>query len=931
MQNPLHRSTKNPAMNQFIWHAMICLVLFQIQKTATAADVRAEVSTRETYVGLPTVLRVAINNAVEHDTPIFPEVDGLTIEQAGPPSRNSQTSWINGRKSQRTSVVYSFLVTPQVEGVFTIPPIQVTADGVTTMTQAVKIVATKSETGDLLFAEISGNKNSIYVGESLDLSLKFWIRPYRNQDYQITFREEEMWQCLSERTSWGLFEERVEELAKERKRPGGRQVLRADSEGQQREYLLYEINTTIYPDRATQVDTQDTRVIFNYPVSLGRARSPLDIFSNDDFFSGSPFGSGFGSFGSRLRVAEARPLVAEIKVDPIEVLPIPDQGRPDSYVGAVGVYTIRTEASPLNPQTGDPVTLTITIEGDGSMDVLRAPQLNQQGQITKNFKVTDDSLAGTVEGSKKTFTTTLRPLNAQVTEIPPIEYSYFDPETESFVTVSSEAIPLTVREAEILALNPNAKTSENIPADGAGPLPVEPTPAVTFAPFSGADSLTSRMPFRFWSASSIASIMLPPLLFAGLLLFKRRDRLGDVLPASYRFNKRLETATTNEEVQLALEEFLCRWYKQPKEKNHRSIVIGQIRREGRYKIAEGIERFFHQTDSHPKSVDQTTKAEASAIVSELTHSTRFKGMSGQNHHAAVRMLWPLFLLGASSPLFATETKEPRRLSTNQLPTAQQIDLLSKANKLYTAGLQTKTKSDGQQSFQDAALTLERLVLEGIRNDKLYFNLAETYRKIDLQAHAVAAYRAALAISPMNSRYLDRLVTMEDELQLKQDDTSSKMLAELQNWQFRATSRTGAGIVSFFFWASWWMLWLDAIVLLIWRPAINKILSRSFLGFSVLCFLLSATTLTSYLSQMDATDSVVLSAPSIEVREGNGEQFPLVSIIEGGEGKVLKISQRRGDWLMIETNDNQAGWIRSSQAISIENPIRNSAIALSSAS
>ena len=128
-----------------------------------------------------------------------------------------------------------------------------------------------------------------------------------------------------------------------------------------------------------------------------------------------------------------------------------------------------------------------------------------------------------------------------------------------------------------------------------------------------------------------------------------------------------------------------------------------------------------------------------------------------------------------------------------------------------------------------------------------------------------------------------------------------------------------------------MLWLDAIVLLIWRPAINKNPSRSFLGFSVICFLLSATTLTSYLSQMDATDSVVLSAPSIEVREGNGEQFPLVSIIEGGEGKVLKISQRRGDWLMIETNDNRAGWIRSSQTISIENPIRNSAIALSSAS
>ena len=129
-----------------------------------------------------------------------------------------------------------------------------------------------------------------------------------------------------------------------------------------------------------------------------------------------------------------------------------------------------------------------------------------------------------------------------------------------------------------------------------------------------------------------------------------------------------------------------------------------------------------------------------------------------------------------------------------------------------------------------------------------------------------------------------------------------MLAELQNWQFRATSRTGAGIVSFFFWASWWMLWLDAIVLLIWRPIINKILSGSFLGFSVICFLFRDDP-TSYLSQMDATDSVVLSAPSIEVRR----EWRTVSSSKHHRGwrrKVLKISQRRGDWLMIETNDNQ---------------------------
>ncbi len=323
-----------------------------------AAEVESDVSTRETYVGLPIVLRININNAVEHETPIMPDVDGLQIELAGPPSRSSRTMWINGRKTERTTVSYAFRVTPLREGTFTIPPIKVVADGLASITKAVRVVASKSETDDLMFVEIEGSENDIYVGQALNLKLKIWVRPYRNADYQLDFDEGDMWQSFSDQTAWGPFEDRLEELAQNRRRPGGRRVLREDSTGQEREYFLYELETTIYPDRPTTIDGQDVRIIMNYPVELGRSRSPFSLLGDDDFFGGSPFDDRmFGSFTSRLTVNKARPIVAEAAIEPIRVKPVPTQGRPGDYVGAVGQYSIIAEAAPRSVEVGEPITL----------------------------------------------------------------------------------------------------------------------------------------------------------------------------------------------------------------------------------------------------------------------------------------------------------------------------------------------------------------------------------------------------------------------------------------------------------------------------------------------------------------------------------------------------------------------------------------------
>ena len=238
------------------------LLLTHMPSQLDAADVQSSVSTRETYVNLPFTLQIRINNAQNQEPPVIPRVDGLVIVPQGPPSRSYRTTIINGRTTQRNTLTYLYSVTATREGTFTIPPATVVVDGEETQTSAVRIVATQSETDDLLFVEIEGQDDEIYVGEALQLKLKIWVRAYRDQQFNVTLNEATMWSLISKQTQWGNFQESLQEMSKNRKRPGGTLTLREDSKGQEREYLLYEIDATVYPDRPGRIDASRAGTIF---------------------------------------------------------------------------------------------------------------------------------------------------------------------------------------------------------------------------------------------------------------------------------------------------------------------------------------------------------------------------------------------------------------------------------------------------------------------------------------------------------------------------------------------------------------------------------------------------------------------------------------------------------------------------------------------
>jgi hypothetical protein len=169
-----------------------------------------------------------------------------------------------------------------------------------------------------------------------------------------------------------------------------------------------------------------------------RGRSPFDLFDLDDPFSDPFFSNPFAQLGERRDI--------QISSDPValEVKPLPPNAPP-SFSGAIGSFTIATDAKPKSVQVGDPITVTTAISGRGNFDRVNAPLLEDDRGWHKyppssKFKQDDEvGISGT-----KTFEMVVSP-NENKQSLPVLAFSYFDPAKEQYVTLHSEQMAIAVQ------------------------------------------------------------------------------------------------------------------------------------------------------------------------------------------------------------------------------------------------------------------------------------------------------------------------------------------------------------------------------------------------------------------------------------------------------------------------------------------------------
>lgn len=396
------------------------LVAAIVAACATAAEVSFTISDKHTYVGVPVRIQISIENAEDHDPPSFPDIPNADV-RTSPPSSSNAINIVNGKIDRKFTTIYTYAIIPRSEGQLTIPAFSVVADGETYATEPQTIAVRKSENEGLLSVKLIGNRDSVYVGEPINVTLEIWIRQYTSNRIKLDYND--MWNTINhDATSWGQF---ANLLDSRRSNVSVRSAIQADKNGRRHNYFIYSVQNQFWPERPGKLDGGSITIVADYPLSVSRNR--FSVFRGPS-------------------IDRAKPVTATVEDPDIIVKAPPTQNQPAVFRGAVGTYTINAAASPTTVSVGDPITITLDINGTGRLDRLQAPPLNDQPQLTNDFRIPDETLAGIVKQNTKTFTQSIRATRDDITEIPPISFAYFDPDIEEYVTIKTDPIPISVKQ-----------------------------------------------------------------------------------------------------------------------------------------------------------------------------------------------------------------------------------------------------------------------------------------------------------------------------------------------------------------------------------------------------------------------------------------------------------------------------------------------------
>lgn len=462
--------------------AILVFALAAALSSPGQATVRLTVDATEAYEAEAVNVEVTIYNFTEASDFEFPEIPGCRITPLGAPQNIRSESWINGVRSVSNSRTYGYELIAAAPGEYVIPEIEITVDGQTLRTAPARLRVVPGAVADLVQAEISGGGSRLYVGQRAVFTLTIWLRPVRS------FGLAEMLESIKQARGgrYGPFQRVTRSGVTDR----------PDASGKPQKFYYYELDAEFVLARPGP-PLDDVLVAVNYPTRFGR-----------------------GIFGDE--VTKVRQLRVAPRILAPDVLPLPTDGRPAGFSGAVGEYTLDVSASRTNVRVGDPIELTIAIGGNGPLDTLPGPDLSRQRKLLQHFRVPGEALAGRTIGNRRVFTQTIRPTGVDATAIPPIEFPYFDPRRGEFAVALSEPIALTVTAAPTLDVES---------------LPAAPTPGgentTVLNPIDGLLGNESSVDRLLEKSSPVtmgqvwAAVLAPPALYVALAGFaawrSRRD------------------------------------------------------------------------------------------------------------------------------------------------------------------------------------------------------------------------------------------------------------------------------------------------------------------------------------------------------------------------------------------------------------------------
>jgi hypothetical protein len=451
-------------------------------------------------LGINERLRVDFEMNQDGDNFVPPSFKGFNV--VGGPNQSISNSWVNGKRSY--SKTYSYFLAPKTQGKFIINQATIEIDDqiykTISLNIAVTAAVTKPKDGNNadylasenvhLIAEVS--KTNPYLNEAITVVYKLYV----SNDVSIT----RSWQEIDNPKFEDFWSQNIADKGKQ-------QIFEGTFKGKPYRYVILR-KVVLYP--------QKTGALIIEPLTLD---IPIDVQGNSRDI-----------FGRRRMTRVNRTISAGKRT--ITVKPLPIEGKPDNFSGAVGAFHFNVSTNKSTLDANEALELKIRVKGTGNLKLFNLPSLNLPSSLEVYEPVRDNKIAVNIKGMNGFIndTYTVIPQYKGSYPIRPISFSYFNPPSKSYKTVSSDEIIIQVENGPI----PNQPNKVKDDASNENSISLANDQFKYIKTSTQLISINGPVFFKtslFWCLTGIPFLLIPLIILIGT---KRRKRLSDVEGKRFR-------------------------------------------------------------------------------------------------------------------------------------------------------------------------------------------------------------------------------------------------------------------------------------------------------------------------------------------------------------------------------------------------------------
>ena len=383
-----------------------------------------------TALGQPFRVEFSVDAEPERNSFKAPDFEGFDVIAGPSVSTGHSVQFVNGRKSASYNCTYTYVLMPSEAGKFTIGAASITVEDkkYSTKPQPIEVIAEKEserpagQSGgeqkqksspesriakDDILLRLKLSDREVYKGEAIRASLVLYTRVNITDVSDVNIPSFD-----------GFWS----------------QELSFDNNPSREEYTgrIYETHKITELLLSPQQSGSIT-----IPAASMTVRTPVEVQSNNRHFD--PF------FGSR----QIHYVTKQLKSEPItiNVKEFP-QGAPRSFKGAVGDFRLscRMPASEVECNSADQFELTLS--GSGNLKFITAPRITlpdsfelYDTKVVDNIKAAASGTSGSI-----TYTYPFVARSAGEFTITPIEFSYFDTQSDEYKTLTTEPFTITIKD-----------------------------------------------------------------------------------------------------------------------------------------------------------------------------------------------------------------------------------------------------------------------------------------------------------------------------------------------------------------------------------------------------------------------------------------------------------------------------------------------------